>query len=431
MMDTSSYDELSFLHFNDVYHITQTTTVWRLFHVFRNARNVAEAERPITGMLLIPVLNHLLVDVACYGNHDFDFGEGILINLSKGCTFPWLLANAVHADGWLMVTAQEYKKGYRIGFLGLAGTDWPSNCQHLPVDSTILDPVSVAQRISKSLRSTLGIVIAITHMLDIRAVNDTFEGNIKLIESGTDFRSFREIKIINQTRNITLYSGMHYIVGEIQTHIADMVDKPLFHSAVPLDGPTSVVWTEETNMLPDAVRAFYNTDVAFINWGSLRCDRVIDAGVLTVKDMIVLPFDNVFVVKCLRGRTIAEALENAACGIIDNRFLLAPVGSRVHAVHFAPAPTVPRVPWNGETEYTVSMIAFIAEGFDGYIHMPALVDKEGAMTDSSLLLQVFRRDAFDVYARKSGVSIDRARAAIILGSTASGLPFVNPRYRVA
>lgn len=79
---------------------------------------------------------------------------------------------------------------------------------------------------------------------------------------------------------------MHYIVGEIQTHIADMVDKPLFHSAVPLDGPTSVVWTEETNMLPDAVRAFYNTDVAFINWGSLRCDRVIDAGVLTVKDMI-------------------------------------------------------------------------------------------------------------------------------------------------
>lgn len=53
---------------------------------------------------------------------DFDFGEGILINLSKGCTFPWLLANAVHADGRLMVTAQEYKKWYRIGFLGLAGT---------------------------------------------------------------------------------------------------------------------------------------------------------------------------------------------------------------------------------------------------------------------------------------------------------------------
>lgn len=74
MMDTSSYDELSFLHFNDVvsrelhsvgtgnfmffldlfqYHFTQTTAVWRLFHVFRNARNVAEAERPITGMLLV------------------------------------------------------------------------------------------------------------------------------------------------------------------------------------------------------------------------------------------------------------------------------------------------------------------------------------------------------------------------------------------
>ena len=57
---------------------------------------------------------------------DFDFGEDVLANLSQGCTFPWLLANAVHADGRLMATAKEYlvleKKGYRIGFFGLAGT---------------------------------------------------------------------------------------------------------------------------------------------------------------------------------------------------------------------------------------------------------------------------------------------------------------------
>ena len=152
-------------------------------------------------------------------------------------------------------------------------------------------------------------------------------------------------------------------------------------------------------------------------------------------------------VKRLRGRIIAEALENAACDIIDGRFFQisgitfnidrqAPVGSRVHDVYHAPghtcgtaAPPAPKVPLDGDGEYTISVIAFIAEGFDGYTlfkDAPILVDEEGAMTDSSLLLQVFRRNTHDVYERESGVSIDRAQAAIILGRTADGLPFVSP-----
>ncbi|KAG6373631.1 Metallo-dependent phosphatase-like protein [Boletus reticuloceps] len=527
-MDTSLYDELSFLHFNDVYHITQSTALGRLSHVFRNAKDVPEAERPITifsgdafspslesavtkGKHMIPILNHLLVDVACYGNHEFDFGEDVLVNLSQGCTFPWLLANVVHADGRLMATAQEYlvleKKGYRIGFFGLAGTDWPSNCQHLPVDCTILEPVSVAQQITGSLRSTqaVDIVIAITHMrheedihlakscesidlilgghdhelavhgVNVKAMDDTFEGKIKLIKSGTDFRSYSSIKMWVSRKHgeallecirggLTAFtlendlpddSGMHDILAELHARMADAVDMPLFHSAVPLDGRTSVVRTEETNvgnMLADAVRAYYNTDIAFINSGSLRCDRVIDAGVITVKDMIgayhyILPFDNQFVVKRLRGRAIAEALENAACVIIDGRFFQvsgiafnidtqAPVGSRVHRVYLAPghtcgAPTssASKFPLDGDGEYTVSMVAFIAKGFDGYTlfkDVPTLIDEEGAMRDSSLLLQVFRRKTHDIYERESAASIDRARAAIILGGTPDGLPFVSP-----
>ena len=160
----------------------------------------------------------------------------------------------------------------------------------------------------------------------------------------------------------------------------------------------------------------------------------------------VLPFDNPFVVKRLRGQTVAEALENSACDIIDGRFFQvsgitfnidrqAPVGSRVHAVRLAPhtcrtrTSTAPEVPLDGEQEYTVAMVAFIAEGFDGYTlfkDVPPLVDEEGAMTDLSLFLQVFRRDTQDVYGTESGVSLDRARGAIILGRTASGLPFVSP-----
>ncbi|KAF9220587.1 hypothetical protein BS17DRAFT_307346 [Gyrodon lividus] len=51
-------------------------------------------------------------------------------------------------------------------FLFDALSGWPSNCQHLPDDCTILDPVSVAQRVSHTLRFVhrLDIVIVITHV---------------------------------------------------------------------------------------------------------------------------------------------------------------------------------------------------------------------------------------------------------------------------
>ena len=53
----------------------------------------------------------------------------------------------------------------------------------------------------------------------------------------------------------------------------------------------------------------------------------------------------------------------------------------------APAAPVPKAPLDGDGEYTVSMIAFIAEGFDDYMlfrGVPMIVvDEEGAMTDSS------------------------------------------------
>ncbi|KIJ67333.1 hypothetical protein HYDPIDRAFT_84404 [Hydnomerulius pinastri MD-312] len=532
-------DELSFLHFNDVYHITQPTVLGRFAHLFRKAKAGPEDERPLTifsgdafspslessvmkGDHMVPVLNHLLIDVACYGNHDFDFGEDVLLQLSNKCTFPWLLSNAAHADGQLLATAKEYivlqQKGYKIGFFGLAGTDWPSNCQHLPPDCTILDPVAVANRVSQTLRSThsVDIIIAITHMrheedfrlakschqvdlilgghdhdiavhgANLTMINDSFEGNIKVIKSGTDFRSYSDIKMsvsrkggkvivdrvkVNQIRDIALAKGipddpgMQTILADLQANIATAVDEPLFHTAVPLEGRMSVSRTQETNlgnMVADAVRAYYDTDIAFMNSGGLRCDRIIDAGVVTVKDVIgayqfpaayTVPFDNAFVVKRLTSRTILTALENAVCDVIDGRFFQVsgmtfsidshrPVGSRVHNVYLSPdhtsgvptSPPRPKVPLKDDQEYTVTMVAFIAAGFDGYTlfkDSPTLVGEEGAMTDASLLMQIFRgnthADELDkVCEDDTDIAIDRARAAIVVGKTADGFPLVNP-----
>lgn len=81
---------------------------------------------------MVPFLNHLNVDVACYGNHDFDFGETRLVELSRKVHFPWVLSNVTRvtengdisreplACGGRYITRTV--QGYKVGFIGLAGT---------------------------------------------------------------------------------------------------------------------------------------------------------------------------------------------------------------------------------------------------------------------------------------------------------------------
>ena len=79
------------------------------------------------------------------------------------------------------------------------------------------------------------------------------------------------------------------ILVDVEKRIASLSHNRIAYTSVPLDGLTSHVRSAETNLgnlLADAVRAYYDTDIAFVNSGSIRCDRVIPTGVLTVRDII-------------------------------------------------------------------------------------------------------------------------------------------------
>lgn len=89
-------------------------------------------------------------------------------------------------------------------------------------------------------------------------------------------------------------SGISALLDSIHSRVDALVQKPLLHSGTSLDGRGSVVRSEETNlgnMLANAVRAFYDTDIAFFNSGSIRCDQVLGPTIpngspLLVKDII-------------------------------------------------------------------------------------------------------------------------------------------------
>ena len=231
-----------------------------------------------------------------------------------------------------------------------------------------------------------------------------------------------------------------------------MVKQQLVRTDAPLDGRTRVVRSQETNlgnMLADAVRAFYNTDIALVNSGAIRCDRIIkciDGSPLRIHDVIeISPFDNAFVVKRVSGDVLAEALENSVSDAhTDGRFLQLsglcmtvdwrrPEGRRASSIFHAPIKGN-RQPLESDRMYTVAMVDFIGSGFDGYSCFQAaetLVDAEGAITDTNLLLEVFKTG--DKNKRKYEIadnhtdSINRAREAIIHRyHEIDALPTVNP-----
>jgi 5'-nucleotidase len=49
--------------------------------------------RIFEGEQMVHCLNRMGVDVACYGNHEFDYDIDHTIGLATKCNFPWLMGN--------------------------------------------------------------------------------------------------------------------------------------------------------------------------------------------------------------------------------------------------------------------------------------------------------------------------------------------------
>lgn len=265
----------------------------------------------------------------------------------------------------------------------------------------------------------------------------------------------RQIEDLKELPNYDQIPPSQTILDVLDTthdKIEKVVTQPLLYTETPLDGRTRVIRSQETNlgnMLADAVRAFYDTDIALVNSGAVRCDRIVecaDGAPLCIRDVIeISPFDNAFVVKRVSGRVLAEALENSVsdahtdgrfvqlCGIHINVDWKRPEGQRVSGITFHEGNAAAKS-LDLDRMYTVAMVDFIGSGFDGYTcfqDCKTLVDAEGAITDTNMILEIFnRKDEKDgrEIADQHTDGIHRAKAAIIRKyHSDSGLPIVSPQ----
>lgn len=370
---------------------------------------------------MIEVFDHLEVDAAVFGNHEFDFGVDHATSCTNQMKCAWLLGNvedrftqknlAGGGDSFIVTR----NSGLKIGIIGLVEEEWLDTLSSIEKSDLIYtDYVDSARRLSKELKEQgVQFIIALTHMRwpnDIRLAHEVADIDIILgghdheygvkdidacliIKSGCDFRNFTAIDVFvaktkaidvrltryDITHNTSVDPAMKNIVTDYMDLLQHSLDQCIGTIGTELNGKYSLMRTEESelgNFFADIVAAATRADVVLINSGSFRSDTVHPKGDFRLNDlMTILPIIDTVVTVLITGSQLLEVLENAVSKYPkhEGRF------PQISGAYFGFDPDAPpgrrviletvRVcgqPIQLNTAYHLATKAYVARGKDGF-----------------------------------------------------------------
>jgi 5'-nucleotidase len=369
----------------------------------------------LRGAQMIAVLNALGLDVATFGNHEFDFGARVLRARMAESRFAWLSANVTERGtrrpfGGAAREAMLERGGRRIGLFGLTTADAATTSAG-GADVDFADPAAEGKAVAGELRRAgAQLVVGVTHQhmdqdraLATAANVDVIlggheheplvaeEGKALITKAGSDARYLVEIDVWLRgdgamvERSWTFHEisarlpedpDVAAVVRQFDTRLGRALATEVGRTTVALEARRAPLRTSETNLgdfIADAMRARLSTDVALVNGGGVRTDRLIPAGPLTRRDVLgLLPFTNVVMKVEVTGARLREAIEQGLSRIeregggflqvsglrlaYDPRL---PAGRRVLAVD------VDGAPLDAAKTYTAAVVDWIARGGDG------------------------------------------------------------------
>ncbi len=371
----------------------------------------------LRGEQMIAGLNAIGLDLATFGNHEFDFGPSVLAQRMRESAFTWLSANVLdRRSGRPFGGAQPdvflTLAGVRIGVFGLTTPETAKTSSPGP-DVEIREAIGVARAVTADLKARgAQLLVAVTHQelgedralaaapgveLDVILGGHEHEpliaeeGRTLITKGGADARYLVQVDLWVGTdgrlreRSWTFHEVSARILPDPQVaavvsaygeRLGRELEVVVGKTSVALEGRRGPLRSQETNLgdfIADAMRAHAKTDVALINGGGIRSDRIIPPGPLTRRDLAAMsPFGNVVMTLELTGRTLREVLEQAlpqrereAGGFLQVSGLRVsfdparPAGPRIVTVEVAGAPLEP------ERRYTAAVIDYIAAGKDG------------------------------------------------------------------
>ena len=442
--------KLTILHVNDVY---QMGSLAELSTLLKKER--ALAENHITtlggdliapsimsgitqGAQMITLMNAIGLDLAGFGNHEFDFGSDVLAARMTESEFLWLATNTFGADGQpfggATSTVIRDVGEFKVGFFSLLTPETAVLVKDLGEGVSIEPALEAAQKAVSALREQgANFVAAITHLtiaedreiarsvrgLDIILGGHEhdpimfYEGGTLILKAGIDaeYLAVADIEFSKSERRGRVRYSMRpqwklistagvapdqeiaAIIKGFEDELAAKLNVVVGKTETDLDSQRGTVRSRESsmgNLIADAIRVSMGADVGLANGGGIRGDRTYDAGTeLTRKDILAeLPFGNVTMLIELTGADLLAALENGVSRVEDTAgrfpqvsgvtFAFDPklaAGARVSDVKVGGADLDPA------RHYTVATNDFISGGGDGYAALTrgkALIDAAAA-----------------------------------------------------
>jgi 5'-nucleotidase/UDP-sugar diphosphatase len=364
------------------------------------------------GESVIELMNAMDFDAMVVGNHEFDFGQGVLKKRISEAKFPIVGANVESLEDLRPYVIKEVK-GIRVAIMGVVTDDLPATSHPRNVTGLkFVSPIETVEKYVKEVKGNANVLIVLSHIgfpMD-RILAEKVEG-IDVIVGGHSHAKVPQPVRVRDTvivqawehgkalgvLDLTLKEGrvVHYeghleeitpkigkenpmilaIVKKYNQRMGAVLDEKTGETEVDLDGERRNVRKRETNFgdfIADVVREVSGADVAIINGGGIRAS--IRKGEIRVKDIYTaLPFDNYIVAIRLNGRQIGGALEHGVSTVEEEEGRFPQVsgltftysrsgkrGSRIKEIFVAGKAIDP------EREYVVATNDFLAVGGDGY-----------------------------------------------------------------
>lgn len=380
------------------------------------------------GVPFIEAFNELGVDVANFGNHDFDFGATYALELVQKSKFPWISSNLTTTDGAPFspdgTTAVVNDGDLKIGFLALT-----AELQRTPASRDVLvqDFVTSAKAAVKSLKQENVDAIVLLSQIskdDTHAVMESVpEIHVALREENlaqspaehsqtvdgrwilapeADYGTVEHLDISKNrtTGAVTVVPRSINVDATIQgdptwtaksKNYYAKIDEQLAVQVGNADQDLSKA--ELGYLVADGYRTYFGTELGIQNGGGQRAE--IKAGPVTLRDLkSVLPFGNSVTAVEATGAQIRLLLEQ---GIQSNpnggggfprtaglEFTFDPdaeFGKRVTDIKLESGK-----PFDDAATYTLAVSRFIAEGGDG---MNAIRNAERITAKTPIDVDVF------------------------------------------
>jgi 5'-nucleotidase len=367
------------------------------------------------GEQMIAALNAVGLDIATLGNHEFDFGADILLQRMAEARWQWVVANAIdRTTGRPVGGAAPYVVrtigALRVGIIGLCSTEGVVRDRLARID--IGDPLKAAAKYIPMLRrERVDVIVALTHLtfeedrllaerfpeIDVivgghehfpiaATANRTF-----ISKAGSDAKFVARIDIAKRrsgvverfyelipvTAAIEEEPNTAAIVNAFESKLGAAMEEVVATIRAPLEGTAIRLRAGETNLgnlVADAVRAAANSDLAIVNGGGIRGDRVHPAGPMTRRRLIEIhPFGNVVCTLAVPGRVVIEALEHGVSRLPATAGQFPQVSGLTFQVNPDATPgarvsdvRVGNAPIDRNRTYTLAIPDFLLVGGDGY-----------------------------------------------------------------